>query len=69
MAGNRQTQAPQPGDITVCFSCSAVAIFTGRGEEIRRPLPQEAAMIARDREIQALRARITAFRRARFPRG
>jgi hypothetical protein len=69
VGGNVTAQVPQAGDPFICYSCSAVTLFTGRGDETRRPLPQEAAMIARDREIQALRARINAFRRGRATRG
>ena len=46
---------PSPGDVSLCFYCGTVGIFT-EGGAIRLPDAAEAAELDRDPELTALRA-------------
>jgi hypothetical protein len=38
-----EESAPEAGDYSICWGCGALAIFTGRGLELRNPTDAEAA--------------------------
>jgi hypothetical protein len=59
--GGQARPAPAAGDISLCFECGAVALFTGRGSEIRLPLGEESRSLNADPQVRAAQARIRAF--------
>lgn len=44
---------PEAGDVSVCFGCGRLALFTGRGLELRRPSAGELELMLADDEILA----------------
>lgn len=53
---------PEPGDVTVCFECTTVLMFTAFGV-LRLPTVEEAQRVYADPEVERTRAGIAAFRR------
>lgn len=47
---------PKPGDVSLCWGCGEVGIFTDDG--IRRPTPEERAEILTDPQVKTARAAI-----------
>jgi hypothetical protein len=52
---------PNPGDVSVCFYCAAVGIYT-EDRDIRVPTDAEAARLLNDPEVVRVRAEIVGFR-------
>lgn len=55
---------PSAGDVSICLYCGNIAVFTGRGVELRTPTFDELAELASDpdvrRTVNAVRAQIAA---------
>lgn len=49
---------PVEGNVSICFSCTAIAVFTGHGLEIRAATPEEFAEIMQDAGVRAMLARL-----------
>ena len=58
---------PCPGDIAVCFDCTAVAVYDD-DLRLRRPTDAESAEIKRDPEISRARFAVLLSRTKGFPR-
>jgi hypothetical protein len=52
---------PRADDVTVCFYCGAVGLFTGTGA-VRLPSDSEAAELDRNPNVIAVRAAIIEYR-------
>jgi DNA-directed RNA polymerase subunit RPC12/RpoP len=55
--------SPSKGDVSVCLYCGAVAMFTGKGNEVRYPHPTELAEVLSDPTVQKVRRARHALRR------
>jgi hypothetical protein len=52
--------APAPGDVSICFYCGELAVFTGRGLETRQPTDAERAEILADPGVVIARGTVLA---------
>lgn len=52
--------SPEKGDVSLCFTCAGVAVFTGEGMTVRLPTDEEAAEFAADGRITGAQAMIRA---------
>lgn len=55
-------ESPDAGDISVCFSCAGVNIFTGDGINVRPPTPEEWQELMYDELIMKTQERILALK-------
>jgi len=46
-------QQPTPGDVSLCWKCGSLAIFTEDG--VRKPTPEEDAEFSQDPDIKKFR--------------
>jgi hypothetical protein len=60
-----ESPAPGPGDVSLCFGCSEVAIFTGEGLRTREPTEAERAEVLADPGVVAARGAILVERAER----
>lgn len=51
---------PEEGDVSLCFSCAELAIFTGHGLEVRLPSDAELAELNADKRITTAQTTIRA---------
>jgi hypothetical protein len=51
---NSEHQPPSPGDVSICFKCNHIAIFT-RGGKLREPRADELRSIMADQHVTNVR--------------
>jgi hypothetical protein len=54
---------PEDGDVAVCGRCGCAAVWSAAGGGLRKPTPDEAAVLVRDPQVAAAKARIIAASR------
>lgn len=50
--------APQKDDVSICWSCGSVNIYTGEGVEVRCPTPEEIEDLLHNPTVMGVRGSI-----------